>query len=340
MSPENLLNRLIGKGLDVTQHPAVPEALGIRVQGPFEVEPSERRIVVDKLTSESVLQGANVYAPGIIDCGSLSLGDRVTVVSEMNDILGTGVATMKSNDILTFRKGLAVKLQERRYKSPQVRDLQEFTEGLLYPQSLAAMITSRVLDPKNGELIVDLNCSPGGKLSHLCQLTNDGGRVVGIDRNSEKVERARGTITRLGCTNVTVAVHDSRYVPEDMPELKANRVLVDPPCSALGLRPKIFDRKTRAKILALADYQKQFLKAAAKIVRPGGVVVYSVCTFTLQECEEVVDFAESECGLHTVEQTPFVGSKDFRKKPTSTSSCQRFDPISDEIGYFIAKFER
>jgi len=247
---------------------------------------------------------------------------------------------MNSNDILTFRKGLAVKLRERRYKSPQIRDLPEFTEGLLYPQSLAAMITSRVLDPKKGELIVDLNCSPGGKLSHFCQLTENTGQSVGIDRNGEKVDRARRTLTRLGCMNVTVVVHDSRYVPEDMPELKADRVLVDPPCSALGLRPKIFDSKTRTKILALADYQKQFLKAAAKIVKPGGVVVYSVCTFTLQECEEVVEFGERECGLHTVEQTPFIGSKDFRKNSSSTNSCQRFDPISDEIGYFIAKFER
>jgi 16S rRNA (cytosine967-C5)-methyltransferase len=202
------------------------------------------------------------------------------------------------------------------------------------------MVTSRVLDPREDECVVDLNCSPGGKLSHVSQLMRNTGQVIGLDRNSEKVERVRKTLTRLGCSNVTVAIHDSRYVAVDLPELRADRVLVDPPCSALGLRPKIFDSTPRGRVLALADYQKQFLKAAAKVVKPGGVVVYSVCTFTRQECEEVVEFVERECELTVIEQAPFLGSKDLRKAAASSASCQRFHPVADEIGYFVAKFER
>jgi 16S rRNA (cytosine967-C5)-methyltransferase len=340
ISPRELMKRLEGRGLRVSQHQAVPEALGIQIDGPFDIPTSAQRVVVDKHTAESVLQGANVYAPGIIESGSLQLGDRVTVLSEMNDVLGTGDAVMNTNDILTFRKGLAVKLLERRYKSPQIRELPEFTEGLLYPQSLAAMVTSHVLGPREGECVVDMNCAPGGKLSHISQLMRNTGKVFGLDRNSEKVTRARQTLTRLGCSNVIVSIHDSRYTPDDLPDLQADRVLVDPPCSALGLRPKIYDSTSRDRVLALADYQKQFLKAAAKVVKPGGVVVYSVCTFAMQECEEVVEFAEHECGLHTIEQAPFVGSKDLRKVTASNAYCQRFHPVTDEIGYFIGKFER
>jgi 16S rRNA (cytosine967-C5)-methyltransferase len=131
ISPRELMKRLEDRGLRVSQRQAVPEALGIQIDGPFDIPTSTQRVVVDKHTAESVLQGANVYAPGIIESGSLQLGDRVTVLSEMNDILGTGDAVMNTNDILTFRKGLAVKLQERRYKSPQIRELPEFTEGLI-----------------------------------------------------------------------------------------------------------------------------------------------------------------------------------------------------------------
>ena len=338
--PRELLARLEGRGIKVSQHQILPEALGIQVEGPFDIPTSDQRVVVDKHTAESVLQGANVYAPGIIECGYLRAGDRVSVVSEMNDLLGTGDAVMNTNDILTFRKGLAVNVQERRYKSPQVRELPEFTEGLLYPQSLAAMVTSRVLGAREGECIVDMNCAPGGKMSHISQLIGNTGKVFGLDRNSEKVARARRTLARLGCSNVTVSIHDSRYVADDLPELIADRVLVDPPCSALGIRPKIYDSTSKDRVRALADYQKQFLKAAAKIVKRGGVVVYSVCTFTIQECEEVVEFAQHECGLHLVEQDPFLGSADLRKKAASNVSCQRFHPIVNEIGYFIAKFER
>ncbi len=340
ISPRELRNRLEGRGLKISQHAAIPEALGITVDGPFEIPSISQKAVVDKHTAESVLQGANVYAPGILNCGSLRPGDEVAVVSELGDVIASGTAMMSANDILTFRKGLAVDVKHRRYKAPQIRDLPEFSEGLLYPQSLAAMVTSRVLDPQEGETIVDMNCAPGGKLSHLSQLMHNSGKIVGFDRNTEKMKQARQTVTCLGCANVTLSVHDSRYVHVDLPELKADRVLIDPPCSALGLRPKIYDFTTQDRVHDLADYQKQFIKAGSKVVRPGGVIVYSVCTFTTQECEQVVDFAEREFPLRVVEQKPLLGSNGLSEFGRSGSMCQRFSPHIDEIGYFIAKFER
>ncbi|MGA3108796.1 MAG: 16S rRNA methyltransferase, partial [Candidatus Bathyarchaeia archaeon] len=90
----------------------------------------------------------------------------------------------------------------------------------------------------------------------------------------------------------------------------------------------------------LAEYQKQFIRAGSRVVKRGGVVVYSVCTFTAKECERVVEFAEEECGLHTVEQKPFLGSKGLGKVGEPATLCQRFRPDVDEIGYFVAKFIR
>ncbi len=122
--------------------------------------------------------------------------------------------------------------------------------------------------------------------------------------------------------------------------LKPDRVLIDPPCSALGLRPKIYDHTKKQRVDDLAEYQKQFIKAGSRVVKPGGVVVYSVCTFTAQECEGVVEFAEEECDLHTVQQTPFLGSTGLGRTGEPALLCQRFRPDTDEIGYFIAKFIR
>jgi len=339
ISATELRTRLEDKGLRVHTHLALPEALGIQVDGPFEISSTNLQTVVDKHTAESVLQGANVYAPGVKKCSSIHTGDRVTVVSEMGDILANGTATMNTTDILTFKKGLAVRIENRRYKSPQIRDLPEFSEGLLYPQSLAAMITSHVLDPQEEETILDMNCAPGGKLSHLSQLMHASGKIVGLDRNADKIAQTRRTITNLGCSNVTLAIHDSRYVDADFAEMKPDRVLIDPPCSALGLRPKIYDHTNKERVDDLAEYQRQFLKAGSRVVKLGGVLVYSACTFTTKECERVVEFAEAECGLHTVEQTPFVGSKGLSVVESGVL-CQRFRPDVDEIGYFIAKFIR
>ena len=340
VAPEDLAKKLEARGLNVHQHPAVPEALSIDVEGTFEIQEAEQRIVVDKKAAESVLQGANVYSPGVLACGATRVGDLVNVVSEFDDVLAYGEATMSANEILTFRRGLAVRISERRFKAPQVRELPEYSEGLLYPQSLPAMLTSHVLDPKQGETIVDMNCAPGGKLSHLSQLTQNAGKVIGFDRNSHKVAQARETVARLGCTNVTLSVHDSRYLDVDMPDLKADRVLIDPPCSALGLRPKIYDFTEENRVMQLAEYQKQFINAASRVVKPSGFIVYSVCTFTRQECEQIVEYAERECGLRVVEQEPFLGSKGLIDISPSGASCQRFHPHLHEIGYFIAKFTR
>lgn len=341
LSAEELLNRLQQRGLKVSQHPLVPEALGIQVEGPFEIPHAVRSVVVvDKHTAESVLQGANVYAPGILNCEGLRVGEDVAVVSELEDELATGTANMSANDILTFRKGLAVQVKHRRFKAPQVRDLPEFSEGLLYPQSLAAMVTAHALDPQEGEAVVDMNCSPGGKLSHISQLMHNSGRIFGFDRNMEKVGQARQTLARLGCTNVTLSIRDTRYLHLDLADLHSDRTLIDPPCSALGLRPKVYDFSTLDRVNNLADYQKQFIKAGSKVTKPGGIIVYSVCTYTTQECERAVEFAEHECGLSVVEQKLFLGSKGLVALTPSASRCQRFNPNVDEIGYFIAKLQR
>jgi len=337
--PDELVSMLTKKGLEITRQEALPEAVGIEIKGPLKIEPTSSKIVVDKRTAESVLQGANVYAPGILNCESMRFGDEVTVVSEIGEIVCVGEAKMNATEVLTFKKGLAVSVTRRRFQSPQVRELEEFSKGFLYPQSMAAMVTVRVLDPKPGETIVDMNCAPGGKLSHMSQLMRNEGRILGYDRNSRKLDQTRETLTKLGCRNVVLGVHDSRYLPEDFPDLKPDRVLIDPPCSALGLRPKVFDYSSRERIEHLAAYQKQFVKAASQIVTRGGVVVYSVCTFTREECEGVAEFAVEECGLTLVDQSPRVGGPGLDCFPMG-SLCQRFHPGKHEIGYFIAKFVR
>jgi len=337
--PDELERRLRKKGLEITRNNLIPEALGVRIRGPYEIARSGQEVVVDKQTAESVLQGADVYAPGILNCMAMRSGEEVTIVSELGETIASGRALMNTNDVLTFRKGLAVQVTQRRFGGPQIRELPEFSDGLLYPQSLAAMTAVRVLEPKPGQTIVDMNCAPGGKLSHISQLTKNCGKVLGFDRNASKVARVRQNMVRLGCKDAVLSIHDSRYLQEDLGGLNADRVLIDPPCSALGLRPKVYDFTSSRRIRGLADYQKQFIRAASKIAKPRGIIVYSVCTFTIEECEQVVEFAERDCGLSVIGQTPILGSSGLHIGQSGTL-CQRFHPHTDEIGYFIAKFER
>jgi 16S rRNA C967 or C1407 C5-methylase (RsmB/RsmF family) len=269
----------------------------------------------------------------------MRFGDNVTILSELGEVIANGKAEMNATDVLTFRKGLAVSIANCKFRSFQVSELKELAEGLLYPQSLAAMVTTRVLNPKAGETIVDMNCAPGGKICHISQLMGNEGKIYGFDRNARKIRQTREVVSKLGCENVILTIHDSRYLPEDFSELEPDRVLIDPPCSALGLRPKAYDFTTQERIENLAAYQKQFIRAASRIVKPGGTIVYSVCTFTIEECEKIAEFAMQECNLHIVPQEPMLGSPGLEATKVG-ALCQRFHPHRHEIGYFIVKFER
>lgn len=328
------------RNLQVQKHPLIEEALYFKVEKSQPVEKFERKVVVDKFTAESVLQGAHVYAPGIMKCQGLRIGNKVSIVDDQGQIVGAGIARMNERSILALRRGLAIEVTYPFYKIPSLREMPEYEHGLVYPQSLPAILTSRILDPQSGETIVDLTCSPAGKLSHICQLTKGRARIIGVDRNEKKISLARETIKRIGCNEVVLIAHDARYLDVDFPELVADRCLVDPPCSALGVKPKAYEYTSREEIEALANYQKQFLKVASKMLRPGGVLVYSVCTMTLAECEGNVKFAVDECGLEVEAQDLVLGSAGLGVLLPEGNLTQRFHPHLHDSGYFIARFRK
>ena len=335
---EELQSRFEQRGWRLQRHPVIDEALFFEVDGPLEVPRFEKRLVVDKFTAESVLCGANVYAPGIVGCSGVRRGNNVSILNDQGEIVGAGVATMSEREILALRRGLAVELQHPRYRLPSLRETEEYSKGLFYSQSLPAMLTTRILDPKPGETLVDLTCSPGGKLSHLFQLTKGEADIIGFDRNSRKIRLTECTLDRLGF-DAKLVVHDSRYLDVDFPDLEADRCLIDPPCSALGVRPKTYEFTSHHEVSALCQYQQQFLKAAAGILRNGGVAVYSVCTMTAQECEEVAAFAATQCGLQPEPQSIFLGSRGLDGCPNG-ELLQRFHPHLHDCGYFIARFRK
>ncbi len=339
-TPEEVAKKLGQRGFEVTQHEMIPEALSVPIQGPFEVTPCSKKVMVEKFTAESVLKGANVYAPGIVRCSKLRLSDTVSIIDDEGEVLASGIARMNENQILTFRKGLAIEVTDARYRVPSFRETREFRDALIYPQSLPAILTSRILDPKPNETVLDMTCSPGGKLSHIAQLMNNQGRILGVDRNRQKINAAMETCARMGCSNVTLFIHDSRYLHSDFPLLGPDKILVDPPCSALGIMPKVYEHTTLDEIEALALYQRQFLSEASKIVKPDGRVVYSVCTLSLQECEQNIAYAETRCNMTIQEQTPIIGKSGVSLKDSPTHRCQRFHPHKDDAGYFIASLQR
>ncbi|OLC61271.1 hypothetical protein AUH73_07555 [archaeon 13_1_40CM_4_53_4] len=322
------------EGFDIGLHKTIPEAAYLPV-----VEQTVTRegipVLADRFAAEAVMQGAHLYSPGVKNCQGLRSGMKATVQDQNGVPVGSGIARQGETAILNYHQGIAVETLSSRFRLPPLRESRWYESGLIHLQSLPSMVACHVLDPMPEDVIVDLNCSPAGKMSHLCQLTSNKARVIGFDRNTRKTEKAREHLERLHCKNYQLIAHDSRYAHLDY-TLRADKVLVDPPCTGLGVTPRLSVDTTMANVENLAAYQKQFMRAATALVKKGGTIVYSVCTITREECDDVVRFAEDQLGLIETEARPIVGNGYLDSKPLS----QRFDPELDGAGYFIARFIR
>jgi 16S rRNA (cytosine967-C5)-methyltransferase len=180
--------------------------------------------------------------------------------------------------------------------------------------------------------------APGGKALHIAQIMGGEGIVYAFDHSEKRMEALKKDAQRLGASNVKAFCSDSRYLDKDFPGLVADRVLVDPPCSALGVRPKLYEDATVKEVYGCAKYQRQFIDVASRLVRKGGVVVYSTCTLTMEENEELARYSAENLGLEPEEPEIVAGEKGFGRFPLPV---QRFSPDLLEMpGYFIAKFRK
>jgi 16S rRNA (cytosine967-C5)-methyltransferase len=164
-------------------------------------------------------------------------------------------------------------------------ELGAFAEGLVTAQDVAAQQVARLVDPQPGERILDGCAGVGGKSTHLAALTRDQARIDSADLSERKLELGVDQARRLGVRSTTPVGCD--LTDERAPLAAAyDRVLIDAPCSGLGVlrrHPEAKWRRQPEDAFALAALQSKMLHALAPRVRPGGVLVYSVCTYSDEE---------------------------------------------------------
>jgi 16S rRNA (cytosine967-C5)-methyltransferase len=151
--------------------------------------------------------------------------------------------------------------------------------GLIWPQSRGSQLAGVVVGSRPGERTLDLCAAPGGKATQL------EGEVVAVELHPGRARELEQNAELLGADNVTVVNADATKLP---PELSGfDRVLVDAPCSGLGVLAGRPDLRWRAQ--PLPELQQALLRVAVERVKPGGTIVYSVCTINSEETEAVVD---------------------------------------------------
>jgi 16S rRNA (cytosine967-C5)-methyltransferase len=157
-------------------------------------------------------------------------------------------------------------------------------EGRATPQDEASQAVVGILDPQPGEIVIDVAAAPGGKATAIAERVGGHGRLLAGDIRPARTRLVTTAAARLGLPTILPVVADGRALPV-RPD-RADRVLVDAPCSGLGVlrrRPEARWRISSEQVAPLARLQGELVRAAAEAVRPGGVVVYSVCTLTHEE---------------------------------------------------------
>ncbi|XP_019942895.2 tRNA (cytosine(72)-C(5))-methyltransferase NSUN6 isoform X2 [Paralichthys olivaceus] len=369
--------------LQIVPHPRIPDVLLLPVDGPRPVKQLSSEVVVGAQCGNAVLRGAHVFTPGILASPKyMKAGDVVSVLSDLEGrctrgatsfqgkrvFVGNGVAELDRSSIFCAdkpAKGVGVRMVEPLYQSPSFDGV---LPNLAFLQNLPSVVVGHVLGPRPGERILDMCAAPGGKTCHIAAIMGDQGEVVALDRIRNKIDRIHQNAQMLHlrsikafCFNSTQAVnsepaHDTGGPP--FPPESFDRVLLDAPCSSLGQRPNMASTWSLKEICSYQPLQRKLFHAAVRLLKTGGVLVYSTCTVTLAENEEQVAWALKTFPCLTLQpQEPHIGAEGMLGAglpPEQLRLLQRFSPElfwdqtkttaplparadRDTIGFFIAK---
>ena len=161
-----------------------------------------------------------------------------------------------------------------------------YQRGEIYLQSLSSMLPPYLLEPKGGENILDMTAAPGGKTSLISALTGGEAFLTACEKDKIRAERMQYNLNKLGVPRTSVLVQDALLLDEFF---RFDKILLDAPCSGSGtLQPNEALKISEKLIINSAKLQEKLLKKALKLLKSGGIVVYSTCSVLKQENEEVL----------------------------------------------------
>lgn len=177
------------------------------------------------------------------------------------------------------------------YHGGNIAHTRYFQEGMLTIQDESSQMVARLLNPQPNEYVLDMCCAPGSKTSHLAALMKNQGRIDAFDLYEHKIPLVQNQMERLGVSNVHVQAHDSTLLMELYPSQTFDKILLDGPCSGLGVlsrKPEIkyHDSSAMDEIIRI---QEKLLENAYELLKNGGKMVYSTCTLNKKENEKQVD---------------------------------------------------
>ena len=270
-----------------------------------------------------------------------------------NTLKTTRIALLESGRIYASHKptvycpdGILMDHPEYLISSPgtsPVASMEGFREGFFQVQDEAAQLVTLLLDPQPGETVMDSCAGMGGKTGHIAQQMKNTGKILALDISPDKLEKIHLEMSRLGISIVETLAHDLS-LPVDTNQIgKYDRVLLDAPCSGLGVLRRNPDIKWRASLDRLECCkirQIGFLDHISQFVKPSGVLVYAVCSMEPEENEAVVEVFLRDHSTFSIDKR-FAGlSPQIRSLISSEGHLRTFPHLHGMDGFFAVRFRR
>lgn len=228
----------------------------------------------------------------------------------------------------------------------------EFNNGSIYLQNAASFIPPIVLNPQEGEKILDICAAPGGKASHIAALGNNNIELWVNDNSRPRLLKMQNNLTRLNVNVYKTTLFAINRLTKELPNEYFNKVILDAPCSGEGMMdinsPKDFEHWSVAHIKRLQSLQKQAVLAAWQLLKPGGLLVYSTCTMAPEENEAIIDYLlrkQPNANLKPIKidlpnRISALKSWNDKKFKNDLSACVRLAPSTNIEAFFVTAVQK
>lgn len=264
--------------------------------------------------------------------------------------------SIRTNQLLISREALKENLKKAGIKSEEgklakealrvrgitaVGKLDSFKKGYFTVQDESSMLVSYVLDPQKGESILDVCAAPGGKSTHMAELMEGVGSITSADIYDHKLDRIKESAKRMGHKMIQTKNQDAAILNKDYIGV-FDRVLVDAPCSGLGLLHKKSDirwNKEQKDIRDLVKLQREILTISSQYVKAGGVMVYSTCTITAAENKRMVNWILKNLEFDLEAIDAYIPEL-LHNDDSAKGFIQIFPTDASTDGFFISRFRK
>ncbi|PWW44279.1 MULTISPECIES: 16S rRNA (cytosine(967)-C(5))-methyltransferase RsmB [Paenibacillus] len=218
-----------------------------------------------------------------------------------------------------------------------------YRDGLLSVQDESSMLVAEAVGPEDGQTVLDCCAAPGGKTAHMAEKMQDRGRIVANDVHAHKRQLIMDQADRLGLSCIDAVTGDALDLDKRYPEESFDRILLDAPCSGLGVirrKPDVKWTKTAEDIQDISNLQRELLDRVAPLLKPGGILVYSTCTIEPAENEHrIADFLARHPEYKAAKDSAWSGMETADLKVVN-GGVQILPQYAHSDGFFIARLTR